>query len=519
MDVDHRNAGNVYGHHNTQHNYTTTSSTASSMISGNNILITGRPKFTTVNGKYTVLENKTQTTNVNSNNVIGNTLTETLYDNSQVIYIEGRGRTQQVTREPRYQQDETTGNGGHQANAFPPPTSFPTQFPPSHFPGLPNSTTRSSGYTQTFSPALAAPFPSFTNNEGGIVSTSSFNIDSGDVSGMTGKTFQAFSHLFLTLQEEHPVQFESSRATDPTVSPAIYDNSTQPPSFIGSASGSSYSSPPGDQPPQSPSIVDGMANLSVNEPEHTYYAAPPALPGGGMPTMLQGTMQSFTSPLSGQQAQPNYQTSSIVAGVAGLFLNEPVHPVQTNDSTTPIVAGIASLSLNQPVQSNYALPVDGTSTILKSTILSAASMPDNNVQTSSGRPRVDTSSSTHLYGPPAASFTSTLFDSPVSQTLSTHSFQPDQRQTATTPYRQSTVSDFGGVQIAPGAHVTSMTFNGSYTEVNHQQTTVNHGMSGMVVGNTVTHVQNVVSKESMMQPGEVKEGTRKHSMGKQGHTT
>ncbi|KAF9548372.1 hypothetical protein CPC08DRAFT_343744 [Agrocybe pediades] len=482
---DHKDAGNVYGHCNThtQRNYTTTSNTAFSMSSGNNILITGRPEFKTINGEYNTYVNTTQTTNVNSNNVIGNTLTNTLYDNSQVIHVKGRGRTRQVRRERRYGRDNVTVNEGHQANAFPPPTSFPTQFPPSHFPGLPNSTTWSSGYVQTFPPPFATPLSSFTHTEDGIV----FNIAPGDVEGMGEQSSQLFLKLFGALEAEHFVQAESSTTIPTALAPAASygsDNSTQSTTYIDLTSGSSYSSPLADN--RTAPIEAEMASLSIDEPVQTFVA----------------------SPFGGQHAaHPDYGASPIESDMAGLSISDPV---QTNNAMSPVVAGMANLSLNRPAQSNYALPADGVSAMLKGTILSAASMPDNNVQTSSGRPRIDTRSETPLYGPPATHFTSTLFDSPVSQSPSTHPFLPAQRQTVPTlSYRQSTVSDFGGVQIAPGAHVTSMTFNGLYNEVNHRQTTVNHGMSGMVIGNTVTHVQNLV--------GEVKEGTTPRKLGKQAH--
>ncbi|KAF4618591.1 hypothetical protein D9613_009666 [Agrocybe pediades] len=494
MTDNHHNAGMDVGmdddHHNARGNYTTTSRTAFSMISGTNILITGRPEFKTINGEWNVYENTTHTTNVNSNNVIGNSLTDTFYDNSQVIYVEGRGRARrQVRRERRYGENEATVNEGHQANAFPPPTSFATQFPPS---GLPNSTTWSSGYVQTFPPPFAAPFSNFTHSEGGIVSTTSFDVAPGDVEGMGEQSSQLFLKLFGALEAEHFVQAESSTTIPPALAPATSygsDNSTQSTTYIDLTSGSSYSSPLADN--RTAPIEAGMANLSIDEP--------------------------VQAPFFGQHTvQPDYRSPPVEARMAELSLNDPV---QTNNAMSPVVAGMANLSLNQQAQSNYALPADGVSAMFKSTILSAASMPDNlNMQTSSGRPRIDTSSSTHLYGPPATSFSSTLFDSPVCQSPSAHPFQPAQRQTVPTPYRQTIVSEMGGVQIAPGAHVTSMTFNGSYTEVNNRQTTVNHGMSGMVVGNTVTHVRNVVGKESMMQqPGDVKEGTRKQTMGKQGH--
>ncbi|KAF9556997.1 hypothetical protein CPC08DRAFT_820120 [Agrocybe pediades] len=493
MYNNHRSPSKDDGYQNAPANYTPTSSTAFSMISGTNVLVTGKPRFTTINGDYHAYENNTQTTNVNSNNVVGNTLTETLYDNSQVFHVEGRGRTRQVRRGHRYGQDNVTDNGEHQANAFLPPTSCATQFPPS---GLPNSMTWSSGYVQTFPPPFAAPFSSFTHSEGGIVSTTSFNIAPGDVEGMGEQSSQLFLKLFGALEAEHFVQAESSTTIPPALAPATSygsDNSTQSTTYIDLTSGSSYSSPLADN--RTAPIEAGMASLSIDEPVQTFGA----------------------SPFGGQHAaQPDLRASPIEVGMAGLSISDPV---QTNNAMSPVVAGMANLSLNQQAQSNYALPADGVSAMFKSTILSAASMPDNlNMQTSSGRPRIDTSSSTHLYGPPAASFSSTLFDSPVCQSPSAHPFQPAQRQTVPTPYRQTIVSEMGGVQIAPGAHVTSMTFNGSYTEVNHRQTTVNHGMSGMVVGNTVTHVRNVVGKESMMQqPGDVKEGTRKQTMGKQGH--
>jgi len=49
------------------------------------VFIAGQPKFVTINGEYNSYNQETTTYNVNSNNIIGNSYTETITDNSQTF--------------------------------------------------------------------------------------------------------------------------------------------------------------------------------------------------------------------------------------------------------------------------------------------------------------------------------------------------------------------------------------------------------------------------------------------------
>ncbi|KAF9556998.1 hypothetical protein CPC08DRAFT_69684 [Agrocybe pediades] len=479
-------------------NYTTTSSNAFSMITGTNVLITGVPKLATINDEYNWYENNTHTTIVNSNNVIGSMSTEALDDNSQVIYGKGRGMTRRA-RKRRYEREKARGNGEHQGNfLLPVPFPFLNQFLLSYFPGPPNSTTSSSGYdVQKFPPSLADPLSSF------LESTTSFHVAPGGVEGMGEQSSQLFSRMFDALEAEHFLRAKSSTTIALTLPPpASYDNSTESTTYMDLTSGSSCST----------LWVDNRT-------------AP--IEAGTFPPPLATPLSSFTHSAGGIYEKENTRcimpttninSNNAIGNVLTVTLYNTFQTTYINQSRMKVrregrygKGDAAEHTVSPSVQSNYAPSLDNLSTMLNSIIQSAASMPDNNVQTSSGLPPIETSSSTHSYVHPAASATSTSNESPVPRS-------PSHDQAVPSAYRQTTISGIGAVQIAPGARINSTTGNGSRAEVNHRQTTFNYGMSGMSVGNTVTHVRNVVGKESMMK-GDVREdaqSTRKHDRRKQG---